>query len=239
MTAFEAVAFDYDGTLFDTRARDRSLHPTRFRGMCGPADTRALTPFWIRSRSGIALQDTFLILDEALRGERAALQELVRTYRTFISTEGTPLLKPFAGAGGGLAGASRTWCQMHRYQQQRYCSNSPIARCKAGSVPSSTLVLGDEPGIAEKAGPGNRDRSCPAQISANCEAEQILMVGDTEIDILFAQDQQHVMLLGVLWIWRSGALPGAGAASMKSPASGSCRRLFAARRSERTLPAAL
>ena len=48
-------------------------------------------------RSGLALQDTFSILDAGLRGDRAALQEHVKIYRAIYLAEGTPLLKPFSG----------------------------------------------------------------------------------------------------------------------------------------------
>ncbi|MGC2122857.1 MAG: HAD hydrolase-like protein [Xanthobacteraceae bacterium] len=167
MNAFEAVALDYDGTLFDTRAAIVHCIRRAFEE-CGGRPIPTHDAVLDTITRGIALQDTFLILDEALRGERAVLQELVRTYRTLYLTEGTPLLKPFAGAGEVLqelhAGGAK--CIV--------ISNKGIAAiCRSldasGLSPFVALVLGDEPGIPRKPDPAIvTDHFCPN--SANCKA---------------------------------------------------------------------
>ena len=45
------------------------------------------------------------------------------------------------------------------------------------------------------------------QFPHHCEGSAILMVGDTEIDIVFAQAGRNCVLLGGLRLWRQRALP--------------------------------
>ena len=60
-------------------------------------------------KTGLPLQETFFVLDENLRTERAALNEIVKTYRKIYLDEGAPLTKPFVGVRRGAAGYSRPW----------------------------------------------------------------------------------------------------------------------------------
>jgi phosphoglycolate phosphatase len=183
MNDFKVIAFDYDGTLFDTRhaivhciqrafeecGRPRPAHDTVFETI----------------KSGIALQDTFLILDEALRSDRTALHERIRTYRTLYLDEGTTLLKPFAGVREALQ-------QLHAGGAKCIVvSNKGIAAIRRSLdesrlSPFVEMVLGDEPGIPKKPDPALvTDHILPKY--PQLQRQQMLMVGDTETDILFAK----------------------------------------------------
>jgi phosphoglycolate phosphatase len=183
MPAFRAVAFDYDGTLFDTRpAIVHSIQRT-FED-CG----RPVPPLDAILRtvaSGVALPDTFLILDAPLRKSPSALQERVKAYRAIYLAEGTPLLKPFAGVHDVLQ-------QLHNGDTKCVViSNKGIAAIErslesAGLRSFVDLVLADAPGVPRKPDPALiHDHVVPK--FPQLQSRHILMVGDTETDIMFAR----------------------------------------------------
>jgi phosphoglycolate phosphatase len=184
MSAFKVIVFDYDGTLFDTRPAIVHCIQRAFEERGRP--TPAHEPVMSSVRSGLPLQDTFLILDESLRGDRAALNELIRTYRALYLDEGTPLLKSFAGVREALQQlhANGTRCLV--------VSNKGVAAIRR-SLSESQLspfidfVFGDEPGFPKKPDPAIlTDHILPRY--PHLHNEQILMVGDTETDIIFAKN---------------------------------------------------
>jgi phosphoglycolate phosphatase len=183
MRAYKAVAFDYDGTLFDTRpAVVHSIQRTfEDAGRSVPPLDAILSTI----ASGAALPDTFLILDAVLRRNPATLQERVRAYRAIYLTEGTALLKPFPGTPDTLA-------QLH--DAGTTCvviSNKGVAAIERslddnGLHSFVDLVLADAPGLPRKPDPALIiDHVLPK--FAQLESRQILMVGDTETDITFAK----------------------------------------------------
>lgn len=183
MTVFKVIAFDYDGTLFDTRPAIIHCIARAFEesGRPKPADDAV----WQTVRSGIALQDTFLMLDRDLRADRAALQDRVRIYRTIYLDEGTALLRPFAGAKDVLH-------ELHsRGIKCLIVSNKGIAAIRRSLAENGLnsfidLVLGDEPGLPRKPDPAMMtDHVLPRY--PQFDRQDILVVGDTEADILFAQ----------------------------------------------------
>lgn len=183
MTAFKAIAFDYDGTLFDTRPAIIHCIARAFEktGRRKPADEAA----WQTIRSGVALPDTFAMLDEGLRADRAALQNHVQIYRTIYLDEGTSLLRPFAGAKQVLH-------ELHgRGIKNLIVSNKGTAAIRRslddnGLTSAIDLVLGDEPGLPRKPDPAMlTDHVLPRY--PQLDRQHILVVGDTEADILFAR----------------------------------------------------
>lgn len=183
MGAFAAVIFDYDGTLFDTRpAIVRCIKQTFDE--CGrpiPAHEAIASAV----QSGLALQDTFLTLDSRLPNDRVSLNELVRHYRKLYADEGSALLKPFAGVGRALQ-------QLH--EGGAAClivSNKGIGAIRRSLEQNNLarfvdLVFADQSGLPKKPDPAILvDHILPRY--AQLVAEQIVMVGDTEIDILFAK----------------------------------------------------
>ena len=183
MNGFKVVIFDYDGTLFDTRPA--IVHCIqRALAACG-RPVPALEAIAGTVRAGLPLQETFFVLDKNLRTERAALNEIVKTYRKIYLDEGAPLTKPFVGVRDALQGihARGTKCVV--------VSNKGIAAIRQ-SLDQSQLrafvdfVFGDEPGLPKKPDPAIVvDHILPRY--APLRREQMLVVGDTEIDILLAK----------------------------------------------------
>jgi phosphoglycolate phosphatase len=183
MGVFKVVIFDYDGTLFDTRPAITHCIQRAFEKCGRPIPELAAVASTINT--GLPLRETFFVLDESLRGDRAALNQLVSTYRKLYLDEGTPLLRPFAGVSDVLQRlhASDAKCLV--------VSNKGIAAIRR-SLDESQLtsfvdwVVGDEPGLPKKPDPRIlTDHILPRY--AQLHREQILMVGDTETDILFAK----------------------------------------------------
>jgi phosphoglycolate phosphatase len=183
MSTFKAIVFDYDGTLFDTRPAIVYCIQRAFEQQCRPVPARELVLEAVKT--GLTLQDTFLILDDELRTNRAALNEIVRTYRTLYLGEAAPLLKPFAGASEAL---------QQLYFSGAKClvvSNKGIAAIRrslddSGLSSFIDLIFGDEPGLPKKPDPAIvLDHILPRY--ADLQRTQILIVGDTEVDIRFAK----------------------------------------------------
>jgi phosphoglycolate phosphatase len=131
------------------------------------------------------LPDTLIALHGALRGDRGALNALIRTYRQLYLDEGTPLLRPFSGVTEALR-------QLHAGGAKcLVVSNKGIAAIRRSLDDSRLtswidLVFGDEPGLPKKPDPAIlTDYILPRY--AQLHRERILIVGDTEIDILFAK----------------------------------------------------
>lgn len=183
MSGFKVVVFDYDGTLFDTRpAIVHCVHRAfAARGRTIPA----LEIVADAVGTGLPLQDTFLVLDEQLRTERAALNEIVRTYRKIYLDEAATLAKPFAGVRDALRDihARGTKCIIVSNKGITAIYQS-LEQCQLGTFVD--LVFGDEPGLPKKPDPAVLvDRILPRY--APLQREQILVVGDTETDILLAK----------------------------------------------------
>jgi phosphoglycolate phosphatase len=183
MSGLKVVVFDYDGTLFDTRPA--IIHCIRRAFAACGRPMPALEAVAGAVRTGLPLQETFFVLDKNLRAERAALNEIVKTYRKIYLDEGAPLAKPFVGARDALQDihARGTKCVV--------VSNKGIAAIRQ-SLDKSQLssfvdfVFGDEPGLPKKADPAIlRDHVLPRY--GQLQMEQMLVVGDTEIDILLAK----------------------------------------------------
>lgn len=193
MTAFKAIAFDYDGTLFDTRSAIIHCIGRAFEKSGRPIP--AHEAIWHTVRSGLALQDTFLALDRGLRRDRAALQHRIKTYRTIYLDEGTSLLKPFAGTEAALRELQADGIKCLIVSNK---GGAAIRRSLDESrlAPFIELVLGDEPGLPRKPDPALlTDHILPRY--PQLESQQILIVGDTEVDILFAKR------IGALCCWAS------------------------------------
>jgi phosphoglycolate phosphatase len=183
MSGFKVVVFDYDGTLFDTRPAIVHCIQRAFAACGRPIP--ALEAVAGTVRTGLPLQETFFVLDENLRADRTALNELVITYRRLYLDEGTPLSKPFAGASDALR-------QIHaRGAKCVIVSNKGIAAIRQSLDQNQLssfvdLVFGDEPGLPKKPDPAILvDHILPRY--AHLQREQTLMVGDTEADILLAK----------------------------------------------------
>jgi phosphoglycolate phosphatase len=183
VNAYDAIVFDYDGTLFDTRAATTHCLLRAFEeyGRPGPAAERVV----IAAGAGLPLQDTFILLDRRLRAGRRALNELIGIYRKLYLDEGTLLLQPFAGV-------SDTLRQLHGSGIKCVVvSNKGIASIRRSLEVSNLqqfvdLIFGDAPGLPKKPDPAILIEHVLPRYE-NMQPRRMLIVGDTEIDILFAK----------------------------------------------------
>jgi phosphoglycolate phosphatase len=183
MSRFKVVIFDYDGTLFDTRPAIVHCIQRAFAACGRPIPTLEAIAGTVGT--GLPLQETFFVLDKNLRTERAALNEIGKTYRRIYLDEGAPLTRPFVGVRDALQDihACGTKCVV--------VSNKGIAAIRQSLDQSQLssfvdLVFGDEPGLPKKPDPAIvMDHILPRY--ASLRREQMLVVGDTEIDILLAK----------------------------------------------------
>jgi phosphoglycolate phosphatase len=183
MSGFKVVIFDYDGTLFDTRPAIVHCIQRAF-AVCGrPVPTLEAVAGTVRT--GLPLQESFFVLDKNLRAERTALSEIIKTYRRIYLDEGAPLTKPFAGVRDALQDihAPGTRCVV--------VSNKGIAAIRQSLDQSQLssfvdLVFGDEPGLPKKPDPAIVVNHILPRY-APLRREQMLVVGDTETDILLAK----------------------------------------------------
>jgi phosphoglycolate phosphatase len=183
MAAFEAIIFDYDGTLFDTQSA--IVHCIRRTFAQSGRPIPEIEAILHTVRGGLTLQDTFSILDEGLRSDRRALQEYVSTYRAIYLVESAPLLKPFSGVETVLQ-------QIHTAGVKcLVVSNKGVVAIRR-SLDESRLtafvdmIMGDEPGLPRKPDPTLITHHVLPNYPLLRRA-RILMVGDTEIDIQFAK----------------------------------------------------
>jgi phosphoglycolate phosphatase len=183
MSGFEVVVFDYDGTLFDTRPAIVHCIQRAFVACGRPIPELEAIAGTVRT--GLPLQETFFVLDKNLRNKRAALIEIVKTYRKIYLDEGAPLTKPYVGVRDALK-------DIHaRGIRCAVVSNKGIAAIRQSLDQSQLsffvdLVFGDELGLPKKPDPAILlDHILPRY--ARLQREQMLVVGDTEIDILLAR----------------------------------------------------
>jgi len=183
MDAFDAVIFDYDGTLFDTR--DAIVHCLRraFELCRRPIPLAGATKDAVKS--GLPLEETVIAIDPTMRIDPVALSEMVQVYRRLYFDEGARLLRPFAGATEALR-------ELHRGGTKCVVVSNKGVHAVRRSLDQSGLsafidvVFGDATGLPKKPDPAVlTDHILPR--FERLEARRVLIVGDTEIDILFAR----------------------------------------------------
>ncbi len=180
---FDLVILDYDGTLSDTRRAIAhclgQAFAARGRAVAEPAHTLSVVG------QGLSLHETFLLLDPALSASGAALDALMQTYRTLYRDEGEPLIAMFPGA-------ARTLRRLHNGGIKcAIVSNKGVAAVlrsleRCGLAAPIEAVFAEQPGR-----PGKPD---PALLTEHIQPkfpeitrQRMLMVGDTETDIVFAR----------------------------------------------------
>jgi phosphoglycolate phosphatase len=183
MTAYEVIVFDYDGTLFDTRPAIVHCLKRAFEKLRRPIPAHENVANTVKT--GLSLQDSLIALEPSLRRQPAALNTLVGAYRTLYLDEGAPLVKPFAGAADALhrLNASGVICAI--------VSNKGVAAIRRSLAESRLiglidLILADEPGLPKKPDPALFTQHIQPRF-AQVQKRQMLMVGDTETDIIFAK----------------------------------------------------
>jgi phosphoglycolate phosphatase len=183
MNKFDAVVFDYDGTLFDTRHTMVHCLRRAFEQCRRPIPHAETTMAAVKS--GLALQETLISIDPTMRADRDALNEIVAVYRRLYTTEGAPLLRPFAGVAAALQDLhdGGTKCVV--------VSNKGIDAVRrsldeSGLSAFLDVIFGEANGLPKKPDPAVLIEHILPRFK-QLEARRVLIVGDTEIDIFFAR----------------------------------------------------
>jgi phosphoglycolate phosphatase len=183
MNNFDAVVFDYDGTLFDTRRAIIHCLRRAFEQCRRPTPLAETTMAAVKS--GLPLQETLISIDPTMRMDPVALSEIVHVYRRLYLDEGTPLLHPFAGAAEALQ-------ELHRGGTKCVVVSNKGTAAVRRSLDNSGFsafvdaIFGDAPGLPKKPDPAVLTEHILPRFE-RLEARRVLIIGDTEIDILFAR----------------------------------------------------
>jgi phosphoglycolate phosphatase len=182
-SVFDVIVFDYDGTLFDTRAAIAHCLRATFAASGRPLPSAEVAAAAVSS--GLTLPDTLVALDRSLGGDQAALMALVKCYRAIYAEEAGPWLRPFAGVGRTLRALHESGikCLVVSNKGVAAIRRSLDDACMSRFV---DLIFGDAPSLPHKPDPTIlTDHILPRY--APLPRERILIVGDTETDIVFAR----------------------------------------------------
>ncbi|KAK8095850.1 uncharacterized protein PG998_002478 [Apiospora kogelbergensis] len=193
------VIFDFDGTLFDTHRSIAHCIKLTFDALL-PAQAPSEAEVHRLISSGAGLQDTFKALHPAAdtgagSGHGFDEEKWTATYRAIYAEHGQPLITPFPGASELLASLRA------RAIPAAIVSNKGVAAVAtalknnrlSGSVPEDFIVGDKTPGASRKPDPGSYVNVLLPAMRARGYAEplaasSVLVVGDTEADIRFANN---------------------------------------------------
>ena len=180
MSQYKLIIFDFDGTLAITDKAIISCIVKTFESfnIAPPAaDT-------IRATIGINLPNTFKLLYPAI--EESAIPTWVETYRSFYRTEGEKQLDLFPGTKQLLQLASKLGLNLGVFSNKHVSFvNLFLEKLRINSF--FDLVLGDNGEIIQKPNP-TVFYSIIKPLFPELDNSQVLMVGDTAVDLLFAKN---------------------------------------------------
>ena len=180
MSQYKLIIFDFDGTLAITDKAIISCIAKTFESfnIAPPgADT-------IRATIGINLPNTFKLLYPAI--EESAIPTWVETYRSFYRTEGEKQLDLFPGTKQLLQLASKLGLNLGVFSNKHVSFvNLFLEKLRINSF--FDLVLGDNGEIIQKPNP-TVFYSIIKPLFPELDNSQVLMVGDTAVDLLFAKN---------------------------------------------------
>ena len=180
MSQYKLIIFDFDGTLAITDKAIISCIAKTFENfnIAPPgADT-------IRATIGINLQNTFKLLYPAI--EESAIPTWVETYRSFYRTEGEKQLDLFPGTKQFLQLASKSGLNMGVFSNKHVSFvNLFLEKLRIHGL--FDLILGDNGQIMQKPNP-TVFYSIIKPLFPELDNSQVLMVGDTAVDLLFAKN---------------------------------------------------
>ena len=180
MSQYKLIIFDFDGTLAITHKAIISCITKTFESF----EIEPPAAETIRATIGINLPNTFKMLYPAI--EESAIGEWVETYRSFYRTEGEKQLDLFPGTKEFLQLASKLGLNLVVYSN-KHVSFVNLFLEKLRINGSFDLVLGDNGEIILKPNP-TVFYSIIKPLFPELDNSQVLMVGDTAVDLLFAKN---------------------------------------------------
>lgn len=180
MSQYKLIIFDFDGTLAITDKAIISCIAKTFENfnIAPPgADT-------IRATIGINLPNTFKLLYPAI--EESAIPTWVETYRSFYRTEGEKQLDLFPGTKQLLQLASKSGLSLGVFSNKHVSFvNLFLEKLRIHGL--FDLILGDNGQIMQKPNP-TIFYSIIKPLFPELDNSQVLMVGDTAVDLQFAKN---------------------------------------------------
>ena len=191
MSEFRVAIFDFDGTLFDTRTA--IIHCIQLTFAEAGRALPAIEAIGETVKSGIRLRDTLAALDAGLNGDSSQIDNLIGIYRKIYAAQAAQLQKPYPGAQEALKEL------LADGTKSVVVSNKGIVAIRGvldGSKLSAyiDLVFGDELDLPKKPDPTILVEHILPRYAGVSKSE-ILVIGDTETDILFA----HAAGLSSCW----------------------------------------
>jgi phosphoglycolate phosphatase len=180
MSQYKLIIFDFDGTLAITHKAIVSCIAKTFESFGNtPPDVDT-----IQATIGINLPNTFKMLHPAL--DEAAIPEWVETYRSYYRTEGEKQLDLFPGTKQVLQLASKSGLSLGVFSN-KHVSFVNLFLEKLRIHGFFDLILGDNGQIIQKPDP-SVFHSIIKPLFPDLDNSQVLMVGDTAVDLLFAKN---------------------------------------------------
>ena len=180
MSQYKLIIFDFDGTLAITHKAIIYCFTKTFENfniIPPAADT-------IIGTIGISLPNSFKILHPAI--EESAIPEWVETYRSYYRTEGEKQVDLFPGTKQILQLASKSGLSLGVFSNKQVSFvNLFLNKLKINSF--FDLILGDNGQIIPKPNPAVF-HSIIKPLFPELDNSQVLMVGDTAVDLLFAKN---------------------------------------------------
>ena len=182
MSQYKLIIFDFDGTLAITHKAIISCIAKTFENfnITPPAAET------IRAMIGINLPNTFKILHPGI--EENTIPEWVEIYRSYYRTEGEKQLDLFPGTKQLLQLASKSGLSLGVFSNKHVTFvNLFLKKLKIHGF--FDLILGDNGQIIQKPNP-TVFYSIIKPLFPELDNSQVLMVGDTAVDLLFAKNAE-------------------------------------------------
>ena len=180
MSQYKLIIFDFDGTLAITHKAIVYCFTKTFENykiIPPTADT-------IIGTIGINLPNTFKILHPAI--EESAIPEWVETYRSYYRTEGEKQVDLFPGTKQILQLVSKSGLSLGVFSNKQVSFVNLLLK-KLIIHSFFDLILGDNGQIILKPNPAVF-HSMIKPLFPELDNSQVLMVGDTAVDLLFAKN---------------------------------------------------
>jgi len=180
MSQYKLIIFDFDGTLAITHKAIVSCITKTFENFnIAPPDADI-----IQGTIGINLPNTFKMLHPAI--EESAIPEWVETYRSYYRTEGEKQLDLFPGTKDFLRLASKLGLSLGVFSNKHVSFvNLFLEKLRINGF--FDLIVGDDGQIIQKPNP-SVFYSIIKPLFPELDNSQVLMVGDTAVDLLFAKN---------------------------------------------------
>ena len=182
MSQYKLIIFDFDGTLAITHKAIISCIAKTFESfnITPPAAET------IRAMIGINLPNTFKILHPGI--EENTIPEWVEIYRSYYRTEGEKQLDLFPGTKQLLQLARKSGLSLGVFSNKHVTFvNLFLKKLKIHGF--FDLILGDNGQIIQKPNP-TVFYSIIKPLFPELDNSQVLMVGDTAVDLLFAKNAE-------------------------------------------------